>query len=84
MLTFLADHRVKIKESDKGNKYLDLARELRKLWNMNVTEISFVIGALTMVLKGLEWRLEELEISGRIETIQTIPSLRSARVLSRV
>ena len=27
-------HRVKLKESEKKYKYLDLARELKKLWNM--------------------------------------------------
>ena len=31
-----ADHRIKLKESEKKNKYLDLARELKKLWNMKV------------------------------------------------
>ena len=34
-----ADSRVKVKESEKGDKYLDLARELKKLWNMKVTVI---------------------------------------------
>ncbi len=29
-----ADHRIKLKECEKKNKYLDLARELKKLWNM--------------------------------------------------
>ena len=38
---------------------------------MWVTLIAIVVGALGTVLKGLEKRLEELEISGRIETIQT-------------
>ena len=31
-----ADHRVKIKENRKRDKYLDLARELKKLWNMRI------------------------------------------------
>ena len=31
-----ADHRVKLKENEKKDKYLDLARELKKLWNMKV------------------------------------------------
>ena len=30
----LADHRVKMKPSEKIDKYLDLAWELKKLWNM--------------------------------------------------
>ena len=40
----LADRKVKIKESEKRDKYLDLTRELRKLWNMRVRwrQLSFV------------------------------------------
>ena len=40
-----ADHRIKLKECEKKNKYLGLARELKKLWNMKVTIVSIVIGA---------------------------------------
>ena len=64
-----ADHRVKMKESEKINKNLDLARELRKLWNMKVKVVPIVIDALGMVPKALEKNLGELEIKGRIETI---------------
>ena len=35
-------------------KYLDLARELKKLWNMQVTIIPIVIGAFGTVTKGLQ------------------------------
>ena len=38
------DHRVKINESKKRDKYLDLARELKKLLNMKVSGIPIVIG----------------------------------------
>ena len=34
------DHRVKIKEFEKIDKYLDLARELKKQWNMSDGDIS--------------------------------------------
>ena len=47
-----AEHRVKMKESEKNDKYLDLARGLKKLWNMKVTFVSIVIGALGTVTKG--------------------------------
>ena len=40
-----ADYRIKLKECEKRDKYLDLARELKKLWNMKVTIIPIVIGA---------------------------------------
>ncbi len=32
-----ADNRVKLKEIEKKDKYVALARELKKLWNMKVT-----------------------------------------------
>ena len=51
-------HWVKIKENKKRAKYLDLARELRKLWDMKVTVIPTVIGALGPVSKSLIMRLE--------------------------
>ena len=49
----LADYRVKLKEFEKRDKYLDLARGLKKLWNMKVTIILIVIGAFgTVFLMG--------------------------------
>ena len=42
-----------MKECEKRGKYLDLARELKKLWNMKVTIIPFVIGAFGTVTKEL-------------------------------
>ena len=49
----LADRGVKLKESQKKNKFLDLAKELKKLWNMKVIVIQIVIGVLGTVTKGL-------------------------------
>ena len=43
---------MKLKEYEKRDKYLDLARELKKLWNMKVTIIPIVIGAFGTVTKG--------------------------------
>ena len=43
--------------------------------------ISIVIGALGTVSKGWERKVEELEIRGQIETIQTTALMRSARIL---
>ena len=79
-----ADHRISMKESEKKDKYLDLAREFKKLWNMKVTIVLIVIGALGTVTKGLLKDLEDLEVSGRVETIQTTALLRTARILRRV
>ena len=78
------DPRVKLKECEKRDKYLDLARELKKLRNMKVTIIAIVIGALGTVTKGLVQGLKDLEIRGRVESIQTTTLLRSTRILRRV
>ena len=43
------DDRLKIKESEARSKYLDLAKELRKLWNMWVIGIPIVIGTQRLV-----------------------------------
>ena len=79
-----ADHRIKPKECEKRDKYLDLARELKKLWNMQVTIIPIVIGAFGTETKGLLKGLEDLEVGGRVETIQTTALLKTARILRRV
>ena len=49
------DHRIK---SEKKDNYLDLAGELKKVWNMKVTVIPNVNGALSTVTKDWykEWR----------------------------
>ena len=73
-----AEHRVKLDESEKRDKYLDLAKELKKLWNMKVAVTSVVIGALGTLTKGLLQGLGDLEIGGRVESIQTTALLRSA------
>ena len=48
------------------------------VWNMKVTVILIVTGALGTIPKGLVRWLEELKIGGRAETIQTTAWLRLA------
>ena len=59
--------RIKLKEREKKDKYLDLARELKTLWNMKVTIVQIVIGALSTGTKGLLKGLEDLEVGGWVE-----------------
>ena len=79
-----ANNRINLKETEKKDKYLNIARELKKLWNMKVTIVPIVISALGIITKGLLTGLEDLEVGGRIETIQTTALLRTARILRRV
>ena len=70
------DHRVNLKESKK--------KELKKMWNIEVTLRRIVIGVLGTITEVLVRGLEDLEISGRVETTQTPALLRSARILRRI
>ena len=79
-----ADHRIKLKECEKKDNYLDLARELKKLWDKKVTIVPIVIGTFGTVTKVLLKGLEDLEVGGRMETIQMTALLRTARILRRV
>ena len=51
---------------------------------MKVTIVRIVIGALGTITKGLLKGLEDLEVDGRVEAIQTTALLRTARILRRV
>ena len=59
-----ADHRINLKKSEKKDKYFDLARQLKMLWNMKVTIVPIVIGALGTITKVLLKGLEDLEVGG--------------------
>ena len=65
----LTDHRLILKESGKRDKYVDLTKELKKLGNMKVTVILFVVGALGTIPKTLIKGLEGLEIKGQVDII---------------
>ena len=47
------EYRVKMKENKKIDKYLDLARELKRLWNMKVMMVPIIVEALATIPKGL-------------------------------
>ena len=79
-----AVHRINLKECEKKDKYLDLAREFKNLWNMKVKIVPIVSCTLGTITKGLLKGLEDLEVDGRVETIQTTALLRTTRTLRRV
>ena len=63
------------KQKKKKEKYYDLAWKTKMLWNTKLMMIPITIGELGTALKSKVNALEELEIGGRIETIQTTESL---------
>ena len=78
------DSRVNFKETEKIEKYQDLARELQKLWNMRVKVIPIVIGALGTTPKKLDKRLNDLGVKCPVKDLQKTVILNSARILRKV
>ena len=73
-LAVQADHRIKLKEYEKKDIYFNLARELKKkkqqqLSNMKLAITPIGICAFDTVTKGLIKGLEDLKVCGRVETI---------------
>ena len=56
-----ADHREKLKESE-NDKYRDLARQLKIVWNAKVTLLSIIVRTLGTVAKLLRKELADMEI----------------------
>ena len=72
---------MKIKGNNKRDKYFKRSKK-KKLWNIKVTVIPVVIGCTQNNSQRLGKLLENLEIRGRADTIQTTSLLRSARTTS--
>ena len=51
--TVPAEHQVNMEENETSEKYLDLARKLKRLWNMKAMVIPIEIGALGTIPKSL-------------------------------
>ena len=81
-----ADNKINLKESEKRYKFFRpcLRTKKNQLWNMKVTVILIVIGALGTIIKGVVKSLVDFEIRGQVETIQITALLGSARILRRV
>ena len=77
------NHRVRIKENEKRDKYLDLAWEQKKLWNMKVMIIPSVIRVFGMISKCLVKGRGKLEIGGWAKTILTTALLRSVKTAEK-
>ena len=70
------DHRVKLKESEKRDKYLDLARELKTSMEHESDGDTNCNQCARYSHPLIDTALEVLEIRGRVETIQTRALLR--------
>ena len=78
------DKRVDDKEAQKLEKYLDLARELKKVWNMKVTIASLVVWTLGTRAKASKRRLKTIRIETKISDLQKTVLIHASRILGKV
>ena len=77
------DSGVDSKEIEKMEKYQDLVRELKKLWDMKIVIIPIVLGALRTTLKTLQKGMKDIEIKTSICELQKTVILHTARILRK-
>ena len=80
----LVDKRAKEKEAEKVEKYQNLARELRRMWEVKTKVVPVVLGALGTVPLRLKGNLKGLGVDTSITLIQKSALLGSARILRKV
>ena len=78
------DSRVNNKEMEKIEKYHDLARELRKLWNMKVKVIPIIIDTLGTTPRQVKKRLEVIGKETRGKELQKTVIIHSTSILRKV
>ena len=78
------DSGVKEKEDEKTEKYQNLARELRRLWEVKTKVVPIVVGALGTVPLRLKANLKGIGVDTSITLIQKSALLGSARILRKV
>ena len=74
------DTRVDNKEVEKIEKYLDLARELKKVWNTKVIVVSLVVRALGTPAKERLKRLKTIGIETKITELQKTVLIHTSRI----
>ena len=77
------DTRIDQKEVEKTKKYLYLATELKKVWNMKVTVFPLVVGAVGRPAKALEKRLKAIGVVTNITELQRTVLIHTSRIFKR-
>ena len=61
-----------------------MTRELKKVWNMKVTMVPLVVGALGTPAKALEKRLKNIGTEIKITELQKTFLINTSRILRKV
>ena len=78
------DNKMEEKEKDKIEKYQDLGKELRKIWNVKVKIKPLVVGSLGAIPKQSDNRLKQIGITAGTAQVQKTVLRGTARILRKV
>ena len=71
-ITVPADSNMLHKETERYEKYQDLAREIKKIWKSRTEVVPVAVGALSSKSKKLPGQLEQLGIQDQTRTMQKL------------
>eukprot|EP00794_Sanderia_malayensis_P002808 gene2808-biopygen2319 len=79
------DSRISEKGNEKVEKYQDLKREIKKMWNTrSAIVVPVIVGALGSIAKNLDEWLEKLDITVDTALLQKTILLGKPRILRKV
>ena len=82
-LAVFGDSNIVQKESEKYEKYPDLAREIKKIWKSRTEVVPVAVGALSSKSKKLAGHLEQLGIEYQTRTMQKLALFGLAQFLRK-
>ena len=84
-IAILGDSRVLTKEEEKIDKYDELQREVKRLWNLKqVNVVPIVIGALGTTPKRLQQWINAIDLNVTVGKLQNVALLGTVRILRKV
>ena len=78
------DSKIEEKDKDKIEKYQDLGREFKKIWNVKVKIIPLVVCSLGAIPKQFGDRLKQIGITVGTAQVQKTVLLGTARIFRKV
>ena len=75
---------MELSQNEKVEKYQDLAREVRRIWQVKVKVIPIEMEALGTIPKALKSNLEDIGVDIDVEVLQKSVLLGTARILRKL
>ena len=82
-IAFPEDSNILKKESEKYEKYQDLAREIKRIWKSGTEVVPVAVGALSSKSKKLAGHLKQLGIEDQTRTMQKLALFGLSHILRK-